>query len=100
MYLSKSEREEIIKSYDCKNLIEDTHYQVEPDTWVYLFKDPGGKKYVLISADYMDFDFDHFPHLLRFDNGEFRKIDFILQKEIPSLDTKKTSQSILFEYAD
>lgn len=67
---------------------------------MYLFHDTDNKKYVLISADYLDFDFDHFPQLLRFNNGEFHEIDFVLQKEIPSLSLNKTANSILFEYAD
>ena len=100
MYLTKQERKEIIEAYDCKNLVEDTHYQVEPDTWVYLFHDSNNKKFVLISADYLDFEFDHLPQLLRFDNSEFQKIDFVLQKEIPSLDPDKTANSLLFEYKD
>ncbi len=100
MYLTKSERIDIINAYDCKGLTEDNHYQVEPDTWVYLFNSPDGKKYVLIAADYLEYEFDHFPQLLRFDNDEFHKIDFILQREILSLDTKKTTNSALFEYTN
>ena len=100
MYLSKPERKEILNAYDCGALIEDNHHQVEPDIWVYLFHDSNNKKFVLISADYLDFNFDHFPQLLRFGNGEFHEIDFVLQREIPSSDPNKTANSILFEYTD
>ena len=99
MYLSEEERKEILRGYGCGDFVETAHYQVEPDTWVYLFRDLDDKKYVLISADYLDFEFDHFPHLLRFDNGEYHKIDFVLQREIFSRDVEKTSNSVLFEYA-
>lgn len=99
MYLSELELKKILSAYDCDKLINDAHYQVEPDAWVYLFHGPNDKKYVLISADYLDFDFDHFPQLLRFDNGEFRRAEFLLQKEVPPLDPKKAGGSVLFEYA-
>ena len=56
MYLSKPERKEIIDAYDCGNLVEDNHYQVEPDIWVYLFRDSNNKKFALISADYLDYN--------------------------------------------
>lgn len=59
-----------------KNYMEINHYQVEPDVWVYLFSDLHGKKYVLVTADYLDFSFENLPHLLRFDNGEFHQIAF------------------------
>lgn len=98
MYLSKSERKEILKAYGYENLVDYRHFQVEPDTWVYLFHDSDDKKYVLIYADYMDYEFDHFPHLLRFNNGEFREMDFVLQREIISQDADKTFHSALFEY--
>ena len=100
MYLSKEERKEILSSYGCNDFIDENHYQVEPDTWIYLFRDSDDKKYVLIFADCLDFNFDHFPHLLRFSNGEFHKIDFVLQREILSRDVHKTSHSALFEYTD
>lgn len=102
MYLSKEERKEILTAYDCENLIEDSHYQVEPDTWVYLFHDTNDKKYVLIVADYIDFYYDVFPHLLKFDNSEFIKLEFVLQREIPIKDDslkEKASNTVLFECA-
>ncbi len=99
MYLSKAELETLIKNYGYESLIMDAHYQVEPDVWVYLFHDLDDKKYVLVVADYPDFDFDYYPHLLRFDNGEFHKIDFVLQREIPSRNPAQTDYNILFEYA-
>ena len=103
MYLSKSEREKIIAVYDCEGLVESDHYQVEPDTWVYLFRDKNEKKYVLIDADYLDFDFEVYPHLLKFNNSEFVKIEFVLQREIPVKNTaskEQTSGTLLFEYTD
>ena len=104
MYLSKEEREEIITSYGCENAVEINHYEVGPDTWIYLFE-LNDKKYILISTDYFgDYEFEVFPHLLRFDNGEFKKIDFILQREIPikndSLLEKIHINTLLFEYTD
>lgn len=103
MYLSKLEQEKIIAAYDCENLIENNHYQVEPDTWIYLFCDKNDKKYVLIDADDLDFDFEIYPHLLRFDNDEFKKLDLVIQREIPVKDghsRDETSGTFLFEYTD
>lgn len=103
MYLSESERKDIMVAYGFDNISEKSHYQVEPDTWVYLFEGDD-KKYLLISADYLgDFEFDVFPHLLKFENGEFNKFEFVLQREIPAKDDsskEKTTSTILFEYAD
>lgn len=90
-------------AYGRGGLIEDNHYQVEPDVWAYLFHDMNGKKYVLIVADYIDYDYNVFPHLLRFDNGEFRKLEFVLQREIPIKDEPSkeiAANTILFEYTD
>ena len=103
MYLSKSEREKIIAAYGCEGFVESSHYQVEPDTWVYLFRDKNNKKYVLIDADYLDFDFEVYPHLLKFNNSEFTKLEFVLQREIPVKDEalrEKVVGTILFEYTD
>lgn len=103
MYLSESERQRIMSAYNCEDLVEDNHYQVEPDTWVYLFHDKNDRKYVLIDADYLDFDFEVYPHLLRFDNSEFTKLEFVLQREIPIKDgfsREQTSGTLLFEYTD
>ena len=103
MYLSEEERKEILVAYDRENLIEDDHYQVEPDVWVYLYHDKNNKKYVLIVADYIDYYYDVFPHLLKFENSEFTKLDFVLQREIPVRDDslkETTSNAILFEYTD
>ena len=103
MYLSKEERKEVISAYDCGNLIEGDHYQVEPDVWVYLFHDTNDKKYVLIVADYIDYYYDVFPHLLKFENSEFAKLEFVLQREIPvknDSSKEKTANTILFEYTD
>jgi len=98
MYLSKPDLKEILSAYGFQFFSEENHYQVEPDIWVYIFKS-ADKKYVLISTDYIDFDIDVFPHLLRFDNGEFTKIDFVLQREIPvKNNAEKAIGTILFEY--
>lgn len=103
MYLSKEERKKILAAYDCKDFIEDGHYQVEPDVWIYLFHDENNKKYILIVADYIDYYYDFFPHLLKFNNSEFTKLEFVLQREIPVKDDppkETTLNTILFEYRD
>ena len=103
MYLSKLELKIIMAAYDCEDFIEGDHYQVEPDTWVYLFRDKDDKKYVLIDADDFDFDFETYPHLLKFNNSEFTKLEFVLQREILIKDghsREKTSGTLLFEYTD
>ena len=103
MYLSKSEREKIIAAYDCESLIESDHYQIEPDTWVYLFEYKD-KKYILVTTDYLgDYDFDSFPHTLSFDNI-FHKGNFTLQREVPSVDDSIFKRihvnTVLFEHTD
>ena len=103
MYLSKDERKEIMSTFGCEDFIENDHYQVEPDTWVYLFRDKNDKKYVLISADHIDFDFETYPHLLKFDNSEFTKLEFVLHREISVKDDSlrgKTAGTLLFEYTN
>lgn len=103
MYLSDSERKEIMTAYNRENLIEDNHYQVEPDVWVYLFHDTNDEKYILIVADYIDYYYEVFPHLLRFNNDEFNKFEFVLQREVPIKDKssqKIAANTILFEYTD
>jgi len=102
MYLSGSELKENLSAYGFESFSEKGHYQVGPDTWVYLFESED-KNYVLISADFIDFDFDVFPHLLRFSNSEFTKMDFVLQREIPVKDNslkEKIAGTILFEYTN
>lgn len=103
MYLSESERKDIMVAYGFDGISEKNHYQVELDTWVYLFEDDD-KKYLLIDADYLgNFEFDVFPHLLKFENGEFNKLEFVLQREIPvknDSSKEKTANTILFEYTD
>lgn len=100
MYLSESERKEIMALYGRKNVVGKDYYQVEPDTWIYLFEDDD-KKYLLIDADYLgDYEFDVFPHLLKFENSEFTKLGFVLQREIPIEDDsskEKVANTILFE---
>lgn len=103
MYLSKDERKEILSAFGCEDFIENNHYQVEPDTWVYLFCDKNDKKYVLIDTDHIDFDFETYPHLLKFDDSEFTKLKFVLQREISVKNDslrKKTAGTLLFEYTD
>ena len=103
MYLSESERKDIMVAYGFDNISEKNQYQVEPDTWVYLFEDDD-KKYLLIDADYLgDFEFDVLPHLLKFENGEFNKLEFVLQREIPVKNDalkEKAANTVLFEYTD
>lgn len=77
--------------------------RLNPTLWVYLFYDKDGKKYVLIDADYLNFDFEVYPHLLKFNDGEFTKLEFVLQREIPvksSASKEQTSGTLLFEYTD
>lgn len=103
MYLSKEVSKEVLAAYDHENLIEDNHYQVELDVWVHLFHDTNSKKYVLIVADYIDYYYDVFPHLLKFENSEFSKLEFVLQREIPVKDGSLKEivlGAILFEYTD
>jgi len=101
MYLSESEQKTIISAYGYNDLVEDDHYQVDYDVWVYLFHGKDDKKFVLIVADYIDYNYDVFPHLLKFDYG-FKKIEFVLQRELPiknqSLADKIHANTILFEY--
>lgn len=103
MYVSPEELNEIMAAYDCASFSSDDHFQVSPDIWIYLFHDEEHKKYILVIADYMgDFDFDHYPHLLRFDDSSFHTADFVLQREIPAKNpaSPTVSNSALFEYTD
>ncbi len=93
-----------MSAYGCGDFLEFNHYEVGPDTWVYLFGRED-KKYILVVTDYLgDYEFDVFPHLLRFGDNEFKKIDFVLQHEIPAKDDslleKIHANTILFEYTD
>lgn len=103
MYLSKEERKEIMAAYGCEDSTEISHYEVGPDTWVYLFEHDD-KKYLLVVTDYFgDYEFDVFPHLLKYDDNAFHKIDFVLQREIPIKDgfsREQASGTLLFEYTD
>ena len=84
--------------YELGEATEKDHYQMEPDVWVYLFE-YGDRKYVLVAADYLgDFEFEVFPHLLKFENGEFNKLEFVLQREIPVRDDYEKPSVVLFEY--
>ena len=100
MYLLKEEREEIITSYGCENAVEINHYEVGPDTWIYLFE-LNDKKYILISTDYFgDYEFEVFPHLLKYEDN---RLEFVLQREILVKDDslkEKTGGTLLFEYTD
>ena len=100
MYLSKAERKEIMTLYGCEDSAEINHYEVGPDTWIYLFES-NNKKYILIATDYTgDYEFDVFPHLLRYESD---RLEFVLQREIPVKDEalrEKVVGTILFEYTD
>lgn len=92
-----------MNSYGYGKVIEQNHYQVGPDTWIYLFESEC-IKYVLIVTDYLgDYDFDVFPRLLKFNDGEFNKFEFVLQREVPIKDKssqKIVANTILFEYTN
>ena len=92
-----------MSAYGYENLVEDNQYQVDYDVWVYLFRDKDNRKYVLIVADYIDYYYDVFPHLLKFDYG-FKKIELVLQQELPIKDENLLmdirANTILFEYTD
>ena len=64
----------------------------------YIFFSKGDNHYVLISADFLDFYYDHFPALLRFNKFEFKQIDFVLRREVNSINSEKTSGTLCFEY--
>lgn len=87
-------------AYGFEDYIEGDHFLVRPDTWVYLFEYEG-KKYILITTDYLgDYDFDVFPHLLKFNGG---RLEFVLQREIFAKDDLPDDIMInaaLFEYTD
>lgn len=103
MYLSESERQELMALYGCEQAIHINHYEVGPDTWIYLFKDDN-IKYLLISVDHLgDYDFEVFPRLLRFNDDAFPKLEFVLQREIPVKNQSLKHEAvgtILFEYTD
>lgn len=87
-------------AYGYGETVEKNHHEVGSDAWIYLFEH-NGKNYLLISADYLgDFDFDVFPHLLKFTNSEFYKAEFVLQREAPAINRDKAAGTILFEYAN
>ena len=51
-------------------------------------------------ADFGDYDFDVFPHLLKYESD---RLEFVLQREIPVKDNssrEKTAGTLLFEYTD
>ena len=97
MYLSEEERKEILSAYGIKDFISVDFQQVDTDSYIYLFESEG-KKLILVSADYLgDFEFDSFPHLLKFNGG---RLEFVLQREIAVLDAKNEPHAMLFEYTD
>ena len=86
-------------SYGYGDSVEINHYEVGPDTWIYLFECKG-KKYILVATDYFgDYEFDVFPHLLKYESD---KLEFVLQREIPIEDSssEKAWGTLLFEYTD
>ena len=99
MFLSSEERKEIMVAYGFEDFIEANHYKVGPDTWIYLFEHEN-KKYILVVTDYLgDFEFDTFPHLLKF---ESYRLGFVLQNEVQleddSILKKIHANIVLFEY--
>ena len=100
MYLTKAERKETMALYGCDDAAEISHYEVGPDTWIYLFE-LNGSKFILISTDYTgDYEFDVFPHLLKYEGD---KLKFVLQREISVKDDSlrgKATNTMLFEYTD
>ena len=99
MFLTKEEREKILESFGLGDASEVNHYQVKEDVWIYLFE-KDRNKYVLISADYMDYEYDHFPHLLRFPYNGSQTIDLVLQEEIKSNNLNKTQNCAMFKYVN
>ena len=98
MFLTKEERKEVISAYGLGDSTEINHYEVGPDTWIYLFECKN-KKYILVATDYLgDYEFDVFPHLLKFENGG---LEFVLQNEVPIKDDpllkKMRANTVLFE---
>ncbi|MDO4870606.1 MAG: hypothetical protein Q3996_00705 [Candidatus Saccharibacteria bacterium] len=100
MYLSRGERKEMMALYSLEDIKDVNHYQVGPDTWIYLFE-LNDTKYILISTDYFgDYEFEVFPHLLKYEDN---RLEFVLQREILVNDDslkEKTADTLLFEYTD
>lgn len=99
MHLSKTERKEVMSAYAYEDSTEINHYEVGPDTWIYLFGHDD-KKIILIVTDYTgDYEFDVFPYLLKFESD---RLGFVLQCEIPIEDSssEKAWGTLLFEYTD
>ena len=100
MFMSNEELKTIMSAYGFEDYSAVNHYEVGPDTWIYLFECKG-KKYILVTTDYFgDYDFDVFPHLLKYESD---RLEFVLQREIPVKDNssrEKTAGTLLFEYTD
>ena len=100
MFMSNEELKTIMSAYGFEDYSAVNHYEVGPDTWIYLFECKG-KKYILVATDYFgDYDFDVFPHLLKYESD---RLEFVLQREIPVKDNssrEKTAGTLLFEYTD
>ena len=95
MYLSKEERNDIIEAYGFDKFIEEK--SLSGRAWyVGVFFTKGDKHYVPISADFLDFYYDHFPALLRFNNFEFQQIDFVLRREVNSINPEKNVWDVMF----
>lgn len=89
-----------MSAYGHEKAVEKDYREIDPDTWIYLFAD-NDKKYILIATDYLGYyNFEIFPHLLKFDS----RLEFVLQQEIPikdeSLLINIRANTILFEYTD
>ena len=92
----------------CLHLVAKTLLKIIIIRWSLIlgfifFCDKNDKKYVLIDTDHIDFDFETYPHLLKFDDSEFTKLKFVLQREISVKNDslrKKTAGTLLFEYTD
>ena len=52
MYLSKDERKDIMIAYGHEDAVGKDHYEIGPDTWIYLFEDNEGK-YLLVTECFL-----------------------------------------------
>lgn len=99
MYLSKAERKEVMTAYGYEDSVEINHYEVGPDTWIYLFGHDDKKYILIVTDDISEYEFDVFPHLLKYESD---RLEFVLQCEMPIKDrsSEKALGTLLFEYTD